>query len=160
MRCQRLARHSPACEKAKLTAMPPRFRERTGAGQNARHRTERWVHSIQTGTRQNPGLRAIFIAPTKLRRILPFSMPPKGCCKNYFCSSPIFTPCKWSWGMQISFFRSSNAPSSWMERFILRGIPRLLVKFPRNFSFFPECLPANHLFGRILQQAIFLSGPR
>ncbi len=72
--------------------------------------------------------------------------------------APIFTPCKWSWGMQISFFRSPNAPSSWMERFILRGIPRLFVKFPRKFSLFSECLLTNHLFGRILQQTIFLSG--
>lgn len=78
---------------------------------------------------------------------------------KFFCGSPIFTPCKRSWGMQISFFRSPNAPSSWMERFILRGIPRLFVTFPRNFSFFPECLLTNHLLGRILQQTIFSPAP-
>ena len=140
--------------------MPPCFREHTGAWQNARHSTERWMHSIQTGTRQNPGLRAIFIAPTKLRRFFPFSMPPRGLLQKLFLRQPYFYALQVVLGMQISFFRSPNAPSSCMERFILRGIPHLFVTFPRNFSFFPECLPANHLLGRILQQAIFLSGPR
>ena len=70
--------------------MPPRFREHTGARQNARHSTERWVYSIQTGTRQNPGLRVIFIAPTKLRRFLPFSMPPRGLLQKLFLQQPYF----------------------------------------------------------------------
>lgn len=137
--------------------MPPRFREHTGAGQNARHSTERWVHPIQPGTRQNPGLRAIFIARNSGDFYLS-PCHPEGCCK-IFLQQPYFYALQVVLGMQISFFRSPNAPSSWMERFILRGIPRLFVTFPRNFSFFPECLLTNHLLGRILQQTIFSPAP-
>ena len=79
---------------------------------------------------------------------------PEGCCKNYFCSSPNFTPCKWSWGMQISFFRSPNAPSSWMERFILRGDSSFVCSiFQKILSFF------QNVFQQITSWAAFCSRP-
>ena len=117
--------------------MYPRFREHTGARQNARHRTERWVHSIQTGTRQNPGLRR-FSSP--LRNSGDFYLSPchpEGCCKNYFCSSPIFTPCKRSWGMRISFFRSPNAPQL-DGAFHPQGNFSFVCKISKEFFLFPR----------------------
>ena len=90
-----------------------------------------------TGHLPKSGAAAIFIAPTKLRRFLPFSMPPRGLLQKLFLQQPYFYALQVVLGYADIALPQSKRPLQLDGAFHTQGDSSFVCKISKEFFLFP-----------------------